>query len=93
MAPRGDRWPGTCGRCKMRDIRPAGLRSMVKSSSFKAMSAMSEDCSARHHLIIAGTGRAGTSLLVKILHACGLETELDRKLATASGGALRWTTV
>jgi hypothetical protein len=25
MAPRGDCWPRTCGRCKMRDIRPAGL--------------------------------------------------------------------
>ena len=39
---------------------------------------MHEDCPIRHHLMIAGTGRAGTSLLVKILSACGLETELDR---------------
>src|SRR5438128_8312469 len=39
---------------------------------------MSEDCSVRHHLLIAGTGRAGTSLLVKILSACGLDTELNR---------------
>ena len=38
----------------------------------------SESRSTRHHLIIAGTGRAGTSLLVKILSACGLETELSR---------------
>ncbi|CCB65033.1 hypothetical protein [Hyphomicrobium sp. MC1] len=30
----------------------------------------------RHHLLIAGTGRAGTSLLVRILDACGLETQL-----------------
>jgi hypothetical protein len=37
-----------------------------------------ESRSTRHHLIIAGTGRAGTSLLVKILNACGLETELSR---------------
>jgi hypothetical protein len=42
------------------------------------LNAMREDCSIRHHLMIAGTGRAGTSLLVKILSACGLETELDR---------------
>ena len=34
--------------------------------------------SPRHHLLIAGTGRAGTSLLVKILGACGLETALNR---------------
>jgi hypothetical protein len=32
----------------------------------------------RHHLLIAGTGRAGTSLLVRILTACGLDTELSR---------------
>lgn len=32
----------------------------------------------RHHLLIAGTGRAGTSLLVQILDACGLETQLAR---------------
>jgi hypothetical protein len=36
------------------------------------------------HFIIAGIGRA----LVKILHACALETKPDRKLAAASGGAL-----
>src|SRR5437764_6888272 len=34
--------------------------------------------SPRHHLLIAGTGRAATSLLVKILGACGLETVLSR---------------
>lgn len=28
----------------------------------------------RHHLLIAGTGRAGTSFLVRFLAACGLET-------------------
>ncbi len=32
----------------------------------------------RHHLLISGTGRAGTSLLVQILHACGLDTTLGR---------------
>ena len=30
----------------------------------------------RHHLVIAGTGRAGTSFLVRYLHQLGLETEL-----------------
>src|SRR5438105_10149159 len=32
----------------------------------------------RHHLVIAGTGRAGASLLVRLLSACGLDTELNR---------------
>jgi hypothetical protein len=66
---------------------------MVNSGFFKTMSAMSEGCSTRRHLIIAGTGDAGTSLLLKILNACGLETELNRKQKTARGGALRWTIV
>jgi len=39
----------------------------------------------RNHLLIAGTGRAGTSLLVRILDACGLETELSRR-----SGAVFW---
>lgn len=39
----------------------------------------------RKHLLIAGTGRAGTSLLVRILDACGLETEISRR-----GGAVFW---
>jgi hypothetical protein len=43
---------------------------------------MSTDCPVRHHLIVAGTGRAGASLLLEILSACGLDTELNR-----SGGA------
>ena len=30
------------------------------------------------HLVIAGTGRAGTSFLVEFLHACGLETAVGR---------------
>lgn len=30
----------------------------------------------KHHLIISGTGRSGTSLLVKFLSACGLESNL-----------------
>lgn len=33
----------------------------------------------RHHTLIAGTGRAGTSVLVRVLDACGLETELSMK--------------
>ncbi len=33
---------------------------------------------ARHHLLIAGTGRAGTTFLVEVLTACGLDTELSR---------------
>ncbi|WP_174973296.1 hypothetical protein [Burkholderia contaminans] len=32
----------------------------------------------KHHLLIAGTGRAGTSFLVQYLTACGLETHLSR---------------
>ena len=32
----------------------------------------------KHHLIIGGTGRAGTSLLVKYLTECGLETHISR---------------
>lgn len=39
----------------------------------------------RNHLLIAGTGRAGTSLLVRILHACGLDTEISRR-----DGAVFW---
>jgi hypothetical protein len=30
----------------------------------------------KHHLMIAGTGRAGTTFLVEYLHGCGLETHL-----------------
>jgi hypothetical protein len=45
----------------------------------------------RHHLLIAGTGRAGTSVLVRILTACGFDTELSRNAGafwddTASAG-------
>jgi hypothetical protein len=80
MVPRGDCWPRTCGRCKMRDIRPAGLTTRL-TPLFQG-----DECDERGlldpaHFIIAGIGRAGTSLLVKILHACGLETKPDRKLA------------
>ena len=32
----------------------------------------------RHHLLIGGTGRAGTTFLVKYLAACGLETHLAK---------------
>jgi hypothetical protein len=45
----------------------------------------------RRHLLIAGTGRAGTSVLVRILTACGFDTELTRNAGawwddTASAG-------
>ena len=32
----------------------------------------------KHHLLIAGTGRAGTTFLVQYLHGCGLETHLTQ---------------
>jgi hypothetical protein len=32
----------------------------------------------QHHRLVAGTGRAGTSLLVRVLDACGFETEISR---------------
>lgn len=37
------------------------------------------------HLLIAATGRTGTSLLVRILDACGFETEISRR-----NGAVSW---
>lgn len=30
-----------------------------------------------HHAVVAGTGRSGTSFLVRLFDACGLETGLD----------------
>lgn len=39
------------------------------------------------HLLIAGTGRAGTSLLVRYLAALGLDTQLSREGADASWDA------
>jgi hypothetical protein len=33
----------------------------------------------RHHLLIAGQGRSGTTLLVKVLSACGLQTHLEAR--------------
>ena len=39
----------------------------------------------RHHLLIAGTGRAGTSFLVRLLHELGLDTHLGRR-----GGEAFW---
>lgn len=33
----------------------------------------------RNHILIAGTGRAGTSALVRIFHACGFDTEISRE--------------
>jgi hypothetical protein len=39
----------------------------------------------RHHLLIAGTGRAGTSALVQYLNGLGLETHLSRP-----GGSADW---
>ena len=35
---------------------------------------MSESTSPRHHAVIAGTGRAGTTFLVQFLAACGVDT-------------------
>jgi hypothetical protein len=32
----------------------------------------------QHHRLITGTGRAGTSLLVRVLDACGFEIEISR---------------
>lgn len=40
------------------------------------------DAEGRRHLIIAGSGRAGTTFLVQVLTACGLETELSRNPRT-----------
>jgi len=46
----------------------------------------------KHHLLIGGTGRAGTTFLVKYLAACGLETHLaknpDSKLDEAAHAGL-----
>jgi hypothetical protein len=39
-----------------------------------------------HHLLIGGTGRAGTSFLVRLLHEVGLETHLSRE-----GGERDWS--
>ena len=38
----------------------------------------------RHHLLIAGTGRAGTSALVRLLSVCGLDT------VSRDGDVARW---
>lgn len=35
------------------------------------------DAGQRHHAVVAGTGRSGTSFLVRLLDTCGLETGLD----------------
>jgi len=37
-----------------------------------------QDTALRRHMLIAGTGRAGTSFLVRYLSALGLETEIER---------------
>lgn len=42
------------------------------------MQAESDKCQ-RHHLLIAGTGRAGTSALVRYLTGLGLDTHLSRR--------------
>lgn len=44
-----------------------------------------------HHLIIAGTGRAGTTVLVELLAACGLDTGSDqmRYFARSNAGLER----
>jgi hypothetical protein len=48
--------------------------------------AHSKTTTKRRHLLIAGTGRAGTSALVRLLSACGLDTVLD------NGEKGRWAT-
>ena len=45
---------------------------------------MNFDGGRRHHAVIAGTGRAGTSFLVQYLSACGLETTVDVKPGSSS---------
>jgi hypothetical protein len=42
-----------------------------------------QETTPRHHLLIAGTGRAGTSALVRYLTHLGLETHLSRRGKTA----------
>ena len=46
---------------------------MVSRSSIEP-----QDTALRRHMLIAGTGRAGTSFLVRYLSALGLETEIER---------------
>ena len=40
---------------------------------------MGEAAEPSRHLLIAGTGRAGTSFLVRYLHALGLDTHIARQ--------------
>ena len=59
------------------------------TSWHRANVAQTESKNVRHHLLIAGTGRCGTSLLVRVLDACGLETGLRDQEAwdpTANAG-------
>jgi hypothetical protein len=44
-----------------------------------APAGLSGTAPARHHLMIGGTGRAGTSFLVQYLHLCGLDTMISRE--------------
>jgi hypothetical protein len=45
----------------------------------EARATLSGNGSPRRHLLVAGTGRAGTSAIVRYLHGIGLETHLSRK--------------
>jgi hypothetical protein len=51
----------------------AGLR------ADEARATLSSNGTPRRHLLVAGTGRAGTSAVVRNLHGIGLETHLSRK--------------
>jgi hypothetical protein len=45
----------------------------------EARATLSSNGAPRRHLLVAGTGRAGTSAIVRYLHGIGLETHLSRK--------------
>jgi hypothetical protein len=51
----------------------------IAADSVRPYAASTADEHCRHHLLIAGTGRAGTSALVKYLAALGLETHLAKR--------------
>lgn len=49
----------------------------MKSTRHRCDRTSEMDAGQRHHAVIAGTGRSGTSFLVRLFDACGLETGLD----------------
>lgn len=63
------------------DTRRKWLDTMTADASAQAKTLDApprNDGARRHHVLIAGSGRAGTSFLVRYLSALGLETEIDR---------------